>query len=195
MVNLYFNRIVWTSSLPTIGKESFVKNVLQKKKMEMDAFLMSGKLPLRPGVDEFLDDAYKEGIHVVVLTTYSKSGDQIGRSIVEKLSEEGISKLKIVGDKEVDLSLYTQLVNDTGLLSSVDKQFPKEAIKAVSAEKQRIAEEVASMLHLSVHIDTSPPESLEKIIAAFRVGGEVAGLHQMKAYFLNARLNKNVTWY
>ncbi|KAM1694547.1 hypothetical protein EV1_033248 [Malus domestica] len=85
MVNLYFNRIVWTSSLPTIGKEAFVKNVLQKKKMEMDAFFMSGKLPLRPGVDEFLDDAYKEGIHVVVLTTYSKSGDQIGRSIVEKL--------------------------------------------------------------------------------------------------------------
>ncbi|KAM1092713.1 hypothetical protein ACFX19_020261 [Malus domestica] len=115
MVNLYFNRIGWPSSLPTNEKESFVKNVLQKKKMAMDEFLMSEKLTLQPGVEEFIDDAYKEGIHVVLLTTYSKSGDQIGRSIVEKLGKERISKLKIVGYKEVDLSLYTQLVNDTGL--------------------------------------------------------------------------------
>ncbi|KAM1621543.1 hypothetical protein ACFX1X_020287 [Malus domestica] len=146
--------------------------------MAMDEFLMSEKLTLQPGVEEFIDDAYKEGIHVVLLTTYSKSGDQIGRSIVEKLGKERISKLKIVGYKEVDLCLYTQLVNDTGLSSSVDKQLAKEAIKVVFAEKQRIADEVASMLQLSVDIDTSPPESLEKIIAAFRVGGEVAGLHK-----------------
>ncbi|XP_070670540.1 uncharacterized protein [Malus domestica] len=106
MVNLYFNRIGWSSSLPT-NEESFVKNVLQKKKMAMDEFLMSEKLTLQPGVEEFIDDAYKEGIHVVLLTTYSKSGDQIGRSIVEKLGKERISKLKIVGYKEVDLSLYT----------------------------------------------------------------------------------------
>ncbi|CAN6543082.1 unnamed protein product [Malus baccata var. baccata] len=156
--------ISWPSSLPTNEKESFLKNVLQKKKMAMDEFLMSEKLTLRPGVEEFIDDAYKEEIHVVLLTTYSKSGDQIGRSIVEKLGKERISKLKIVGYKEVGLSF-------------VDKQLAKEAIKVVFAEKQRIAEEVASMLQLSVDIDTSPPESLEKIIAAFRVGGEVAGLH------------------
>ncbi|TQD87672.1 hypothetical protein C1H46_026790 [Malus baccata] len=141
--------------------------------MAMDEFLMSENLTLRPGVEEFIDDAYKEGIPLVVLTTYSKSGDQIARSIVEKLGEE--RKLKIVRDKEVEQSLYTQLVNDTGLSSGVDEQLAKEAIKAVSAEKQRIAEEVASMLKLSVDIDTSPSESLEKIIAALRAGAEVAG--------------------
>ncbi|KAM3005806.1 hypothetical protein FF2_035901 [Malus domestica] len=77
MVNLYFNRIGWPSSLPTNEKESFGKNVLQKKKMAMDKFLMSENLTLRPGVEEFIDDAYKEGILLVVLTTYGKSGDQI----------------------------------------------------------------------------------------------------------------------
>ncbi|KAM2512227.1 hypothetical protein PS1_036525 [Malus domestica] len=106
----------------------------------------------------FVDDAYKKGIPVVVLTTYSKSGDQIARSIVEKLGEESISKLKIVGDKEVEQSLYTQLVNDTRLSSGVDEQLAKEAIKAVSSKKQRIAEEVASMLKLNVDIDTSLSE-------------------------------------
>ncbi|KAM2512201.1 hypothetical protein PS1_036503 [Malus domestica] len=143
MVNLYFNRIGWPSSLPTNEKESFGKNVLQKKKMAMDEFLMSEDLTLRPGVEEFIDDAYKEGIPLVVLTTYSKSGDQIAGSIVEKLGEE--RKLKIVRHKEVEQSLYAQLVNDTGLSSGVDEQLAKEAIKAVSAEKQRIAEEVASI--------------------------------------------------
>ncbi|XP_050145083.1 CBBY-like protein [Malus sylvestris] len=176
MVNLYFNWIGWPSSLPTNEKESFVKNVLQKKKMAMDECLMSENLTLRPGVEEFVDDAYKKGIPVVVLTTYSKSGDQIARSIVEKLGEESISKLKIVGDKEVEQSLYTQLVNDTRLSSGVDEQLAKEAIKAVSSEKQRIAEEVASMLKLSVDIDTRLSESSEKIIAALRAGAEVAGL-------------------
>ncbi|KAM1107789.1 hypothetical protein EV1_004473 [Malus domestica] len=176
MVNLYFNRIGWPSSLPTSEKASFVKNVLQKKKIAMDEFLMSESLTLRPGVEEFIDEAYKEGIPVVVLTTYSKSGDQIARSIVAKLGQERVSKLKIVGDKEVEQSLYSQLVNDTGLSSGMDEQLAKEAIKSVSAEKQRIAEEVASLLKLSVDIDTSPSESLEKIIAALRAGAEVASL-------------------
>ncbi|KAB2601638.1 haloacid dehalogenase-like hydrolase domain-containing protein [Pyrus ussuriensis x Pyrus communis] len=130
MVNLYFNRIGWPSSLPTSEKESFVKNVLKKKKIAMDEFLMSESLNLRPGVEEFIDEAYKEGVPVVVLTTYSKSGNQIARSIVEKLGEERVSKLKIVGDKEVLQSLFNQLVNDVALSSGMDEQLSKEAIKA-----------------------------------------------------------------
>ncbi|KAM1004330.1 hypothetical protein ACFX2C_004538 [Malus domestica] len=176
MVNLYFNRIGWPSSLPTTEKESFVKNVLQNKKIAMDEFLMSESLTLRPGVEEFIDDAYKEGVPVVVLTTYSKSGNQIARSIVEKLGEERVSKLKIVGDKEVLQSLLNQPVNDMGLSSGMDEQLSKEAIKAVSAEKQRFTKEVALFLKLIFDIDTRPPESLEKIIAALRAGAEVAGL-------------------
>ncbi|CAN6553546.1 unnamed protein product [Malus baccata var. baccata] len=130
MVNFYFNQIGWPSSLLTTEKESFVKNVLQKKKIAMDEFLMSESLTLRPGVEEFIDDAYKEGVPVVILTTYSKSGNQIARSIVEKLGQERVSKLKIVGDKEVEQSLYSQLVNDTGLSSGMDEQLAKEAIKS-----------------------------------------------------------------
>ncbi|KAM1008026.1 hypothetical protein TB2_004386 [Malus domestica] len=175
MVNLYFNRIGWPSSLPT-SEGSFVKNVLKKKKIAMDEFLMSESLTLRPGVEEFIDDAYKEGVPVVVLTTYSKSGNQIARSIVEKLGEERVSKLKIVGDKEVLQSLFNQLVNDIALSSGMDEQLSKEAIKAVSAEKERIFKELALLLKLILDIDTRPPESLEKIILALQAGAEVAGL-------------------
>ncbi|XP_068324551.1 CBBY-like protein [Pyrus communis] len=173
MVNLYFNQIGWPSSLPTAEKESFVKNVLQKKKIAMDEFLMSESLTLRPGVEEFIDDACKEGVPVVVLTTYSKSGNQIART---KLGEERVSKLKIVGDKEVLQSLFNQLVNDIALSSGMDGQLSKEAIKAVSAEKERIFKELALLLKLILDIDTRPPESLEKIIVALQAGAEVAGL-------------------
>ncbi|XP_050368580.1 CBBY-like protein isoform X2 [Argentina anserina] len=176
MLIMYFNRIGWPSSLPTTEKESFVKNVLQKKKTAMDEYLMSNSLPLRPGLEEFLDDAYNEGIPVVILTSYSKSGDKISRSIIEKLGHERVSNLKIVGDKEVEQSSYGQLVFGKVFSSGADQEIAKEAMKAVSAEKQRIAEEVASMLKLNVDLDTTPSESLQKIIAALRAGAESAGL-------------------
>ena len=43
---------------------------------------------------------------------------------------ERISKLKIVGDKEVDQSLYGQLANSNDFSSGMDEQLAKEAIKA-----------------------------------------------------------------
>ncbi|KAL4290351.1 hypothetical protein GQ457_14G008030 [Hibiscus cannabinus] len=173
MLVLYFNRIGWPTSLPTSEKESFVKSVLREKKNALEE-LMLKSLPLRPGVEDFIDDACNKGIPVVVLTSYSKSGDKIARSIVEKLGDERLSKIKVVGNEEVEQSLYGQLVFGKGVSSSLDEQLAKEVRKAASAEKQRIAKEVASMLKVSVNIDTTSSESLEKIVGALRAGAEIA---------------------
>ncbi|KAK9265489.1 hypothetical protein L1049_001727 [Liquidambar formosana] len=175
MLILYFNRIGWPTSLPTSEKGTFMKSVLREKKSALDDFVLSKSLPLRPGVTDFIDDAYNEGVPVVILTAYSKSGDKIARSIIEKLGHERISKIKIVGNEEVEQSFYGQLVLGQGVTSGLDEQLAKEATKAASAEKQRIAEEVASMLKLSVEIDTNTTESLQKIVAALRAGAEYAG--------------------
>ncbi|ESR61971.1 hypothetical protein CICLE_v10015603mg [Citrus x clementina] len=174
MLVLFFNRIGWPTSVPTNEKKAFVKNVLQEKKNALDEFLASKDAPLRPGVEDFVDDAYNEGIPLIVLTAYGKSGDRIARSVVEKLGSERISKIKIVGIEEVERSLYGQFVLGKGISSGVDEQLATEARKAVSAQKQKIAEEVASMLKLSVDMDTSSPESLDKIVAALRAGAEYA---------------------
>uniref|UniRef100_A0A2N9EIB3 Haloacid dehalogenase-like hydrolase domain-containing protein n=1 Tax=Fagus sylvatica TaxID=28930 RepID=A0A2N9EIB3_FAGSY len=176
MLNLYFNRIGWPTSLPTNEKGPFIKSVLREKKNALDEYVMSKSLPLRPGVEGFIDDAYHEGIPVVILTAYSKSGDKIAGSIIEKLGNERISKVKIVGNEEVKRSLYGELVSNKELSSGLDEQLAKEAIKAVSAEKQKIAEEVASLLKLSVEIDTCSSESLGKTVAALRAGAECAGV-------------------
>ncbi|XP_020535120.1 uncharacterized protein LOC105634598 isoform X3 [Jatropha curcas] len=174
MLILYFNQIGWPTSLPTSEKGTFIKNVLREKNNAMDEFLMSKNSPLRPGVEDFIDAASKEGIPVVILTTCSKHEENITRSIIDKLGHERTSKITIVGKEEVEQSLYSQLLG-TGVFSGLDEQLAKEARKAASAEKQKIAEKVASMLKLSVQIDTSSTESLEKIIAALRAGAEYAG--------------------
>ncbi|KAF3962387.1 hypothetical protein CMV_013097 [Castanea mollissima] len=176
MLNLYFNRIGWPTSLPTNERGPFIKSVLREKKNALDEFVMSKSSPLRPGVERFIDDAYHEGIPLVIVTAYSKSGDKIARSIIEKLGHERISKVKIVGNEEVKRSFYGQLVTNKGLSSGSDEQIAKEAIKAVSAKKQKIAEDVASVLKLSVEIDTGSSESLGKTVAALRAGAEYAGV-------------------
>ncbi|KAF2302856.1 hypothetical protein GH714_009496 [Hevea brasiliensis] len=143
MLILYFNQIGWPTSLPTSEKGTFIKNVLREKKVAMDEFMMSESSLLRPGVEDFIDDASNQGIPVVILTAYGKSEENIASS---------------------------------GVLSGLDEQLALEARKAVSAEKQKIAEEVASILKLSVQIDTSSTESLVKIVAALRAGAEYVGV-------------------
>ncbi|XP_062096611.1 CBBY-like protein [Humulus lupulus] len=176
MLNLFFNRIGWPTSLPTSEKGSFIKSVLREKGNALNEFLVSNSLPLRPGVEEFIDNAYNEGVPVVILTAYCKNADKIARSIAEKLGNERVSKVKIIGNEEVEQSTYSRLVHSKQFSSGLDEEIAKEAKKAVSAEKQRIAEKVASTLKVSVDIDTSPSESIEKIITALRAGAESAGV-------------------
>ncbi|KAJ6294428.1 hypothetical protein OIU76_022492 [Salix suchowensis] len=176
MLVLFFNRIGWPTSLPTSEKGAFVKSLLREKKNAFDEFLASKNSLLRPGVEDFIDDATTKGIPVVILTAYGKSVEKIARSIIDKLGHERISKLKIVGNEEVEKSLYGQLVNHKGILSGTNEELAKEAMKAASAQKQKIAEEVASMLKLSVSLDSSSSESLQKTVAALRAGAEYAGV-------------------
>ncbi|ONK74476.1 uncharacterized protein A4U43_C03F6670 [Asparagus officinalis] len=176
MIILFFNQVGWPSSLPTNEKETFMKSILREKKKSLEEFAASRNLPLRPGVENFIDDAIKEGIPTVFLTSYSRNGDKLSRSVIEKLGHDRISKVKIVGKEEVERSLYGQFVLGKGVSSSLDEQLVKEAQKAVSAEKQRVADEVASILKLSVDLDTNPSESLENVVATLRAGAEYAGL-------------------
>ncbi|RLN28348.1 hypothetical protein C2845_PM05G00770 [Panicum miliaceum] len=168
MLVLFFDRIGWPTSLPTSEKGSFMKSVLREKLKALEEFLASDSLPLRPGVEKFIDDALIEGVPVAILVAYGRNGEKISRSIVKKLGPERTSKIKIVGKDEVEGSFYGQLVLGKGVTSSLDEQLIKEAQKAASAEKQRIAEEVASILKLSVDITAS--ESQSGVLAAERIG-------------------------
>jgi hypothetical protein len=174
MLRLFFNKIGWPTSLPTNEKEQFVKSVLREKKAALNDLVMSKSSTLRSGAEEFIDAAYEGGIPIIILTSYSKHGDEVSKSIIEKLGEERMKRIKVVGNKEVEDSFYAQLVDGEGVNSSLDEQLAKAVRKAAAAEKQRIAEEVASMLKLSVEVDANSSESLLKIVTALRAGSEYA---------------------
>ena len=52
------------------------------------------------------------------------------RSIIEKLGDDRMSKIKIVGHEDVERSFYGQLVLGKGVSSSLDEELAKEASKA-----------------------------------------------------------------
>ncbi|EXB75125.1 hypothetical protein L484_025899 [Morus notabilis] len=158
---VYLDLIGWATSLPTSEKSSFVKRVLQEKETAFNEFLVSKDLPLRPGVEEyvlipirsgFIDDANNGGVPVVILTAYSRNADKIARSITEKLGHERVSKVKIIGNEEVEQSMYGQLVRNKEFSSGLNEELAKQANEAGK---------------LFLH---------RKIIAALRAGAESACL-------------------
>ncbi|TYI05603.1 hypothetical protein ES332_A10G100500v1, partial [Gossypium tomentosum] len=72
---VYFGKLVGLLSLPTSENEPFVKSVLREKKNALGE-LMLKSLPLRPRVEDFIDDACNKGIPVIILTAYSRSGEK-----------------------------------------------------------------------------------------------------------------------
>lgn len=176
MLVLFFERIGWPTSLPTDEKEPFLKNVMREKHRALRDYVTTGNLALRAGIMEFLDDALGAGIPLVILASYSRNGEDVARCIAEKLGSERMNKIKIVGQSEVENSFYGQLVLGKGVSASLDEYLANEAVKAVAAEKQRVAKEVASMLTLSVEVDTNSSEMSKKVIASLRAGMEYAGV-------------------
>lgn len=56
----------------------------------------------------------------------------IFRSIIEKLGNDRMSNIKVVGNTEVEKSLYGQLVFGKGVSSSLDEQLAKAVTRAGS---------------------------------------------------------------
>ncbi|KAF5203644.1 Haloacid dehalogenase-like hydrolase domain-containing protein [Thalictrum thalictroides] len=176
MLMLFFNRIGWPTSLPTNEKESFMKSVMREKRNALAEFVTTKSLPLRPGLEEFIDDALAGGIPIIILTAYCEDADNMTRPIVEKLGQDRLSRIKIVGKEEVERSFYGQLVLGKSASSGLDEQLANEVRKAANAEKLKVAKEVASMLKVSVDIGTGTTGSLDRIVAALRAGAEYAGV-------------------
>eukprot|EP00252_Welwitschia_mirabilis_P027634 TRINITY_DN9530_c0_g1_i1.p1 TRINITY_DN9530_c0_g1~~TRINITY_DN9530_c0_g1_i1.p1 ORF type:complete len:345 (+),score=73.23 TRINITY_DN9530_c0_g1_i1:219-1253(+) len=158
MLTVFFDKIGWPTSLPTNEKELFLKNVMNEKQNALEEFILSRNFSLRPGIEKFIDEALEEGIPVVILASYSRNGESISRHIIQKLGSERIEKVKIVGKEEVEHSNYAKLVLGKGVSSDPVELLANEAARAVVAKKQRVAKEVASLLKLSVDIDTSENE-------------------------------------
>ncbi|KAL6538743.1 hypothetical protein OROGR_012731 [Orobanche gracilis] len=197
MLILYFNRVNWLAYLSCHKREGdfYAKSSSREvffllkpyipivgqltvfgQKNALDDLVMSRAFLLRPGVEEFIDNACEEGIRVVILTACGTSGgEKVARSIVEKLGTERMSKTKIIGDDEVKQSFYGQLVFGEGPSSDLDEQLANEGVrKTASVERRRISEEVAPVLKLKLEPNNNSSECLQNIVAALRAGEEYA---------------------
>jgi len=174
MLQAFFDRIGWPSSLPTNEKDAFVRNIMKAKQRALEKVAASGELPLRPGISEFIDEVLQAGVPLILLSAYNKSGEQVARSLIAQLRQEQMEKIKIVGEAEVESSAYGQVVLGAGAVAGLDEQLALEAAKAVAAEKQRVAEEVANMLAVSIEVDTNFTQTSRKMIAALRAAAEIA---------------------
>ncbi|KAG6555478.1 hypothetical protein Mapa_002713 [Marchantia paleacea] len=174
MLTMFFSRIGWPTALPNNEKELFVKKVMEAKRKALGTLALAGTLPLRPGLEQFIDEVLEAEVPLVVVSAYYKEGEELARLLVEKLGAERAHKIRIVDEDVVVKSSYGQLVLGEGVSSGADEQLAAAASRAVAAEKQRLAEEVASMLKLSVEVDTSYIQISKKAIAALRAGSEIA---------------------
>ncbi|KAL2629009.1 hypothetical protein R1flu_013695 [Riccia fluitans] len=174
MVSAFFTNIGWPTALPTNEKDLFVKQVMEAKRKALGKLALAGSLPLRPGLDEFVDEVLEAGVPLILVSAYYEGGEEFARILANKLGEERARKIRIINEEAVLKSAYGQLVLGEGIASDFDEQLAAAAARAVAAEKQRLAEEVASLLKLSVEVDTTFSQTSKKAVAALRAGAEVA---------------------
>lgn len=183
MLRVFFDRIGWPSSLPSNEKGSFIHNIIKAKQRALEKLAASGDLPLRPGLIDFVDEVLEAKVPVVVVAAYSKSGEHVARSLIAQLGPERTNNITVVGEAEVGNSAYGQFVLGAGVSGGIDEQLSMEVSKAVAAEKQQVAEEVANMLAVSVNIDTSITES-KNTIASLRAASEIAAVDMDRCILL-----------
>lgn len=184
MLRVFFDRIGWPLSLPTNEKEAFVRNIMNAKQQALEKLAAAGDLGFRPGFTEFVSEVLEAGVPLLVLAAYSKSGEKVARSLIAQLGPEREKHIGVVGEAEVESSTYGQLVLGAGVVGGMDEQLAVEVAKAVASEKQRVAEEAANMLAVSVDINSGDSLRSKKNIAALRAAAEKAAVDMDRCILL-----------
>lgn len=89
----YFDNKGWPASIPEAERSSVIADLHKLKTNLFQGVIESGVVPLRPGVQRLIDEAFANGLPVAVCST---SNEQAVTTIVRKLlGEERLSKMPI----------------------------------------------------------------------------------------------------
>ena len=155
LVRHFFATTGWPSTVSTAEYGAFVGNVLAGKRRALDAAALRGELPLKPGLEEFLREAQAAGSSVALISAYTKCGQNVGRAMATRLRAGLEREVVVVDEAAVEGSAYGQVVLGVGNQGSLDEVLAAQVAEAVSAERQRVAGEVASRLSVSVDLDSA----------------------------------------
>ncbi|KAL3149056.1 hypothetical protein ABBQ32_001901 [Trebouxia sp. C0010 RCD-2024] len=94
IVAAYFGMVGWPMMLPSKERRQFAGKVHDLKKKHLNNMVMDGKLPLRPGIAEFIDAALVQGAAIGLLAgTCSIPEEQIMTAALFALGEERTQQL------------------------------------------------------------------------------------------------------
>lgn len=97
-------------------EDEIIKAMHKKKTQTFIELIESGKLPLRPGIHRFMQEAMKAGLRLVVCTTSDeKAANAIAYKILKDIKFDFVLAGDIVKKKKPDPAIYNLALEKTGL--------------------------------------------------------------------------------
>lgn len=97
-------------------EDDLIKAMHKKKTQTFIELIESGKLPLRPGIHRFMQEAMKAGLRLVVCTTSDeKAANAIAYKILHDIKFDFVLAGDIVKKKKPDPAIYNLALEKTGL--------------------------------------------------------------------------------
>ncbi|GAK59086.1 predicted protein [Candidatus Vecturithrix granuli] len=97
-------------------EDDLIKAMHKKKTQTFIELIESGKLPLRPGIHRFMQEAMKAGLRLVVCTTSDeKAAHAIAYKILKDIKFDYVLAGDVVKKKKPDPAIYNLALEKTGL--------------------------------------------------------------------------------
>ena len=88
----YFDKVGWPSEVPEENRKKFIQELHLLKTSKFESCILSGAVPLRPGVMRLMDDALSRNIPVAVCST---SNEQAVKMVIRTLLGIRINRIRI----------------------------------------------------------------------------------------------------
>ena len=106
----------FSKPVPPEKADDLIKEMHKRKTAIFVELIETGKLPLRPGIHRFMQEAMQAGLKIGVCTT---SNEQAAKAITEKILADIKFDIVLAGDvvshKKPDPEIYNLALNKTGL--------------------------------------------------------------------------------
>lgn len=157
MLRVFFEQQRWpVEGMDEADKEALIARLLHLKGAALEAAAAEGRVPLRPGLVELLEEALGTGCQVAALASQARCGEAMARQLLQRLPLHLREGLLVVGRKEARESAFWQVAGEGQGREprSLEDALSMELAEAVAARKQLVAEQVARVLRVRADVDT-----------------------------------------
>lgn len=167
LVKTYYEMVGWPIMLSSADRGDFVEKIYATKERIFHELVRDRDIPLRQGVEEFVDDALKDGVHLVLLAaTASPPGEGVADAVLDILGPDRASKIEclsaVKGDEEEEEQAID--MDDTMPLDQLLKQATGKGrvqsassfVRAINLQSRGVGMRVDSTLFATSGSSVSP---------------------------------------